>query len=169
MRPAIRPTERSCSNLAEQIGRLADLARARGITLALEMNWCQLCRSVRTAAEVLDRVGRDNVGFFFAPAHFEISPSRLNDLDLVRGRIAYGHLDDMRPCPPELTNVNNDRVIPGQGALPLREWYEKIEACGYHGWHFVELFCHDLWQEPVEDVARKVKEGCQKVWPDAVF
>ena len=154
---------------ADQVGRLAALAAPRGITMALEMNWCQLCRSVRTAAEVLDMVGSANLGFLFDPAHFEVSPSRLSDLDLVRGRIAYGHLDDLRPCPPELTSVNNDRVIPGEGALPLREWYEKIAACGYSGWHSVELFCYDLWQDPVEDIARKVKKGCQQVWPDAVF
>ena len=159
----------SLQRFADQVGRLADLAAPRGITMALEMNWCTLCKSVRTAAETLDMVGRDNVGFLFDAAHFAISPSRLSDLDLVQGRIVYGHMDDMRACPPELTNVNNDRVIPGQGILPLREWYEKIEACGYTGWHAVELFCEDLWQEPVGDIARQVRQGCLQVWPDAEF
>jgi sugar phosphate isomerase/epimerase len=154
---------------AAEVGRLADLAAPRGIRMALEMNWCRLCRSVRTAAAALDLVGRPNVGFLFDAAHFAVSPSRLSDLDLVRGRIIYGHLDDMRPCPPELTNVNNDRVVPGEGALPLREWYEKIEACGYSGWHAVELFCHDLWQEPALQLARRVKQGCQRIWPGAQF
>lgn len=157
------------TQFAAAVGRLADLAAPRGISMALEMNWCRLCRSVQTAARTLDLVGRSNVGFLFDAAHFAVSPSRLSDLDLVKGRIIYGHLDDMRPCPPELTNVNNDRVIPGDGALPLREWYEKIEACGYTGWHAVELFCHDLWQEPALQIARKVKTGCQRVWPAARF
>lgn len=154
---------------ADHIGRLADLAAPRGITMALEINWCQLCRSVRTAAETLDLVGRPNVGLLFDTAHFAVSPSRLSDLDLVKGRIVYGHLDDFRPCPPEITNVNNDRVIPGQGCLPLREWYAKVAECGYTGWHAVELFCHDLWQQPVEQIARQVKQGCLQVWPDAQF
>jgi sugar phosphate isomerase/epimerase len=154
---------------AAEVGRLADLAAPRGLSMALEMNWCRLCRSVQTAARTLDLAARPNVGFLFDAAHFAVSPSRLSDLDLVKGRIIYGHLDDMRPCAPELTNVNNDRVIPGEGALPLREWYEKIEACGYQGWHAVELFCHDLWQEPALQIARKVKAGCQRVWPSAQF
>ncbi|MCC7263028.1 MAG: sugar phosphate isomerase/epimerase [Candidatus Latescibacteria bacterium] len=154
---------------AAEVGHLADLAAPRGISMALEMNWCRLCRSVQTAARTLDLVGRANVGFLFDAAHFAVSPSRLSDLDLVKGRIIYGHLDDMRPCPPDLTNVNNDRVIPGDGALPLHEWYQKIEACGYTGWHAVELFCHDLWQEPALQIARKVKAGCQRVWPAAQF
>lgn len=164
-----RAYEQALERFAARVGHLADLAAERGISMALEMNWCRLCRSVKTAARALDLVGKANVGFLFDAAHFAVSPSRLSDLDLVRGRIVYGHLGDMRPCPPELTNVNNDRVIPGEGALPLREWYQKIQACGYSGWHAVELFCHDLWQEPALQIARKVKAGCQRVWPQAQF
>ena len=152
---------------ADRVGQLADLAESRGVTMALEMNWCRLCRSVITAADVLDRVGRSNVGFLFDAAHFAVSPSRLADLDLVADRIVHGHLDDMRAAPPELWNVNNDRVIPGDGCLPLKEWYKKVEACGYKGWHAVELFCHDLWDRPAAEVAESVKEGCKKVWPRA--
>ncbi|MSR82436.1 MAG: sugar phosphate isomerase/epimerase [Candidatus Latescibacteria bacterium] len=154
---------------AARVAHLADLAAPRGLSMALEMNWCRLCRSVQTAARVLDLAGRTNVGFLFDAAHFSVSPSRLSDLDLVKGRIIYGHLDDMRPCAPELTNANNDRVIPGEGTLPLHEWYQKIESCGYTGWHAVELFCHDLWQRPALEIAQRVKQGCQRVWPAAQF
>ena len=164
-----RDYTQALERFAARIAHLAGLAAPRGISMALEMNWCRLCRSVQTAARTLDLTGRDNVGFLFDAAHFAVSPSRLSDLDLVKGRIIYGHLDDMRSCPPELTNVNNDRVIPGEGALPLREWYQKIEACGYTGWHAVELFCHDLWQRPALEIARQVKQGCQGVWPTAQF
>ena len=157
------------AHFAGRVRHLADLAAPRGITMALEMNWCRLCRSVASAADALDMVERDNVGFLFDDAHFAVSPSRLSDLDRVAGRIVYGHLDDMRPSPPEVTSVNNDRLIPGDGVLPLKDWYEKIEACGYSGWHSVELFCEDLWSEPVDDIARKVIEGCRSVWPDAEF
>lgn len=157
------------ATFAAQVGKLADMAKPRGVTLALEMNWCSLCRSVATAAEALDLAKRKNVGFLFDAAHFYVSPSRLQDLDRVKGRIVYGHLDDMRGCPPEVVDVNNDRVIPGKGVLPLRKWYQKIDKCGYRGWHAVELFCEDLWQEPVADIARKVRKGCVKVWPKAKF
>lgn len=159
----------SLERFADAVGQLADRAAPRGVTMALEMNWCRLCRSVASAADTLDRVGRGNVGFLFDAAHFAVSPSRLSDLDRVAGRIVYGHLDDFRAAPPEVTNVNNDRVIPGDGVFPLLEWYEKIEQCGYDGWHAVELFCEDLWQQPVDDIARRVLEGCRRVWPAARF
>ena len=75
----------------------------------------------------------------------------------------------MRDVPPEVWSVNQDRVIPGEGVLPLQAWYEKVEACGYAGWHAVELFCQDLWDRPVGEIEQEVKRGCRQVWPHAVF
>jgi sugar phosphate isomerase/epimerase len=93
----------------------------------------------------------------------------LSDLELVAGRIVHGHLDDMRGATPEEWSVNSDRVIPGDGCLPLRSWYEQVSACGYSGWHAVELFCEDLWDCQPEEIARRTMVGCSKVWPEARF
>ena len=154
---------------ADQVSALAEVAADRGVTMALEMNWCRLCRSVWSAARVLDLVDRDNVGFLFDAAHFAVSPSRLGDLEMVTGRIVHGHLDDMRAATPEDWSVNGDRVIPGDGCLPLRSWYEQVTACGYSGWHAVELFCEDLWDLPAEEISQRTMVGCRKVWPEARF
>ena len=157
------------ARFADQVAKLADMAKPRGVTMALEMNWCSMCRSVITAAEAINLVDRDNVGLMFDTAHFACTPSRLSDLDLVKGKIVAGHLNDMRDCPPEIRNVNNDRVIPGDGVLPLVEWINKVEECGFEGWHCVELFCEDLWEESALTIAQRVMDGCKRVWPDAVF
>jgi sugar phosphate isomerase/epimerase len=157
------------ARFALRVGHLADIAKSFGVTMALEVNWCGMCRSVSTAAEVIEIVHRPNVGLLFDTAHFACTPSRLSDLDRLSGKIVAGHLDDMRDAPPEIRNVNNDRVIPGDGVLPLVEWLDKVEACGFTGWHSVELFCEDLWKQPVLDIAKKVKAGCENLWPDAQF
>jgi len=154
---------------ADQVAKLADIAKPKGITMALEMNWCGMIRSVSTAAEAINMVDRDNVGLIFDTAHFACTPSRLSDLDRVKGKIAAGHLNDMRNCPPEIRNVNNDRVIPGDGVLPLVEWLDKVEQCGFTGWHCVEIFYGDLWKEDAETIAKKVMDGCKKLWKDAEF
>ncbi|MBM3214105.1 sugar phosphate isomerase/epimerase [Candidatus Poribacteria bacterium] len=157
------------ARFANRVGKLADLAKTKGVTMALEVNWCGMCRSISTAAEAVELANRQNVGLLFDTAHFACTPSRLSDLDRLSGRIVAGHLNDMRDCPPEVRNVNNDRVIPGDGVLPLREWLDKVGECGFDGWHSVELFSEDLWGEDVLTIARKVKEGCQRVWPEAQF
>ena len=56
------------AHFAGRVRHLADLAAPRGITMALEMNWCRLCRSVASAADTLEMVDRDNVGFLFDDA-----------------------------------------------------------------------------------------------------
>jgi 2-keto-myo-inositol isomerase len=157
------------SRFAKQVAKLADMAKPAGVNMALEMNWCALCRSVITAAEAIELVDRDNVGLMFDTAHFVCTPSRLDDLDLVKGRIVAGHLNDMRDCPPEIRNVNNDRVIPGHGVLPLVKLINKVEECGFDGWHCVEIFCEDLWKETPLVIAQRVMDGCKRLWPDATF
>jgi 2-keto-myo-inositol isomerase len=154
---------------AGQVAGLADMAKEKGVSMALEVNWCSLCRSVVTAAEVIEMTKRDNVGLLFDTAHFACSESRLSDLDRVKGRIVTGHLNDMRGCPPEVRNRNGDRLVPGDGVLPLVEWIAKAEECGYHGWHAVEIFSDDLWAEPPLAIAQKVMAGCKRLWPDAEF
>ena len=157
------------ARFANQVAKLADMAKPKGVTMALEINWCSMCRSVITAAEAIELIDRENVGLLFDTAHFASTPSRLADLDLVKGKIVAGHLNDMRNAPPEIRNVNNDRVIPGDGVLPLVEWLNKVEECGFTGWHCVELFCDDLWKEPALVIAQRVMAGCKRLWPKAEF
>ena len=160
---------KNLSHFARQVARLADIAEPKGVGMALEMNWCTLCRSVNTAAEVLELADRVNVGLVFDTAHFACSASRLADLDRVQGKIIAGHLNDMRGCPPEVRDVNADRLIPGNGALPLLEWLSQVEKCGFNGWHAVEIFSEKLWEKSPLTIARNVMAGCKKLWPDAEF
>ena len=157
------------AHFSAQVAKLADLAKPRGVSLALEINWCTLCHSVATAAEIIDMTNRGNVGLLFDTAHFACSLSRLADLDSLEGRIIAGHLNDMRSCPPEVRNVNSDRLIPGKGALPLIHWLNKVEEKGFYGWHAVEIFSNDLWAEPPLEIAQRVMAGCRQLWPKADF
>ena len=154
---------------AGAVNRVADVADRYGVELALEVNWCGLARSVRTMAELVRLVDKRNVGATWDPAHFFSTPSRLSDLDLLKGKFKHAHMNDFRDCVIEVMDINGDRVIPGEGGLPLREWTEKVRALGYDRWHCVELFSEDLWALPVSQIVRRVKEGCEGVWPDAEF
>ena len=107
--------------LAEHMNAVADVADTFGVQLAIEVNWCSLCKCIRTAAELVRRVGRDDVGIVWDPAHFFSTPSRISDLDLCKGKIFHSHLNDIRETFIEVMDVNGDRVLPGEGVLPMRE------------------------------------------------
>jgi sugar phosphate isomerase/epimerase len=155
--------------LADHVLKVADAGVPFGVQLAIEVNWCSLCRSFRTAAELVRRTAHPSVGVTWDPAHFHSTPSRLGDLDLLQGKILHAHLDDMNGTFVEVVNINADRVIPGEGILPMREWTNKVTACGYQGYHCLELFSEALWKEDLETICRKGMRGCLQVWPDATF
>jgi len=154
---------------ADYIRIIAEAVTSFGVQLAIEVNWTGMCRSYRTAAKLVDYVAHPNVGLIWDPAHFVSTPSRVADLDLANGRIIHAHLNDIRDCYFEAMNINGDRVIPGQGILPLEEWTQKVQACGYDGFHAVELFNEALWAKPLETICRNVMDGCLSIWPDATF
>jgi 2-keto-myo-inositol isomerase len=157
------------ARFAEAVNKVADVADEYGVKLALEVNWCGLARSIRSMAELLSMVGRDNVGAVWDPAHFFSTPSRLADLELLDGKIIHAHLNDFRDCATEVLDINGDRVTPGEGILPMVEWSDKVAQCGYDGWHCLELFSDDVWAKSLDDLLRDAKAGCERVWPDAQF
>ena len=153
----------------DAVNRVADIADKANVSLALEVNWCGLARSIRSMSELVGAIGRENVGAVWDPAHFFSTPSRVSDLGRLDGKIVHAHLNDIRDCATEVMDINGDRVTPGEGILPLREWTEAVASRGYDGWHCLELFSDDLWQKPLEQILRETKAGCERVWPEAEF
>ena len=70
-------------------------------------------------------------------------------------KILHVHVDDMREKPGDLSNCNDDRVLPGEGCLDLKALLGRIESFGYRGFFSLELFNADLWQLPVEEAANR--------------
>ena len=46
-------------------------------------------------------------------AHYFCTPSKLEDIAASVPWIRHVHVNDMRDKPPEVTNCNSDRVLPG--------------------------------------------------------
>ncbi|MCZ7644033.1 MAG: sugar phosphate isomerase/epimerase [Planctomycetota bacterium] len=154
---------------AEHLRSAAEAGRPYGVALCVEVNWTGLCRSFRTARKLVERAADPNVGLVWDPAHFVSTPSRVEDLAACRGLFRHAHLNDIREVCWEALNVNADRVIPGEGVLPLRAWTDAVSAAGYAGWHCVELFNEALWREDLETICKRVMDGCRRVWPEAEF
>ena len=132
--------------LAETFARMAERIADTGIALCIEFNWSPLVKSLRTAAEVARRTGRDNVGALFDPAHYHCTPSKFEQIDAANASlIKHIHVDDMRDKPGELSNCNADRVLPGQGCLDLPALFGQIERFGYEGYFSIEMFSDELW------------------------
>ena len=59
-------------------------------------------------------------------------------------RLAAVHLADVDH--PQLSNLGrNNRVLPGQGVMPIRAMTQALKEIGYSGAYTIELFRRDYW------------------------
>lgn len=143
---------RAAANLAEA----CDVAAEYGVTVALEfIKGSRLVGSPRTAQAVMRQADRANLGLLFDTFHFYAGVSKMEDLEALDvSRLALIHVNDARDRPREIW-TDADRVLPGEGVLPLREMLSRLAAKGYEGYCSLELFSRPLWEGDPFDVARR--------------
>jgi sugar phosphate isomerase/epimerase len=56
-----------------------------------------------------------------------------------------------------------DRLIPGEGVLPLEELLAPLFATQYAGWLAVEIMSSELWAGDLDDLLSRCKAGMEKV------
>ena len=151
---------------AATFGRMADIAWKRRINLAFEFlgfPWS----SVQTLSEAWAVVGaanRGNAGIVVDTAHFHSGGSRLAELSLLpREALAVFHINDLVNKPREEIG-DYDRVLPGDGVIPLKAVARELSRIGYDGPVSLEVFNRDYWKG---DQLRLAKDGLRKT--KAVF
>ncbi len=143
------PVDDPLGTVAARFAGLAERVQPLGIEIAIEFNWGPLVKSLRTAAEVARRSGRNNVGVLFDPAHYHCTPTKLAEVNAANTpRIRHVHVNDMADKPGEHAHCNSDRRLPGQGILDLREILGRIESHGYSGFFSIEMFDEELRSLP---------------------
>jgi sugar phosphate isomerase/epimerase len=110
------------SRLADNFGRLCDLAGAYGLTVNLEpMPWVDIA-NVAQAKRLLAAAGRKNAALLVDPIHFFRADNRLEEL----AGLAFNYLQfcDARAERPAdhkelMRQAREDRMLPGEGGLDL--------------------------------------------------
>lgn len=145
----------------ESVEVLKQMARIAGrfkVKLGFEFLGFPDC-SVNTlvlAWKIVEQVGEDNVGLIIDTCHFFAGGSKLQDLERVdASKIVIVHVNDL----PKLEDVkDSDRLMPGDGILPLRDFFKTLRKIGYSGPVSVELFNERYWQLSACEVAREAFE-----------
>ena len=119
------------------------------------------------AVRLIHDVGRANFGLMLDLWHVWDEPSigsRIAELDreLLFG-IQFG--DWPKGGPRHI----GDRLLPGDGVIPLSALFAAIEKTGYDGAYCLEIFSFDelegsLWLEDGADVLRRGRQGFEKAW-----
>ena len=146
--------------VATALREFAESIAGLDVAIGLEFNWGPLVKSLRSAQLVCEQANHPRVGILFDPAHYHTTVTKFEDLtpDAVR-LISHVHLNDMADKPGELSNCNADRVLMGEGILPLTALIARLDDYGYQGSYSIELFNEELWQTPAKEAARRCYES----------
>lgn len=146
--------------LIEGLQELAGVARQENVRLAVqpmhrifEREWSFLS-GIDQTLEVLSRFSPEQVGLAFGTYHFWEEERLLERVRELTPWIASVQLSDWRQPP----RCDNDRLLPGDGIIPLGEIVGEIERCGYRGCYELEVWSRDLWKlEPHGLIHRAVE------------
>jgi len=152
--------------VARALDRLAPVARAAGVTLALEpLHPVDATRfsTVVTLDQALDLVaGVDGAGVMFDTWNTWWDPAVYDALDRAGDDVAAVHVADWR----HPSDDPRDRAVPGEGVAPLRDLLAAVEGTGYEGWYEVELFTERYAPADYPDLVGACVEGTRSVLPD---
>jgi len=147
---------------------MADYAEPFGMKLAFEFVGYPNC-SVNTFGQAYDIVktaNRANVGVVLDCFHFHAMGSRFTDLEAADAdKIFILHLDDSEDLPVGAARDNN-RLMPGEGAIDLKRILSALKKLGYDSMVSIELFRPEYWDWPDEENIRICYEKtCDTVRP----
>ena len=143
---------------------LASIAGAYGVRLAFEFLAPAGC-SVRTLAqgwEIVRAAGCENAGLVIDTYHFFVGGSSWESLDEFDvDRLYMVHINDVEGRPLE-TLTDGDRLLPGEGVLPLGRLLGRLKARGYDGAYALEVMRPAYRERDPLEYARAGREAIER-------
>jgi sugar phosphate isomerase/epimerase len=162
------PVDRGRGDLrraAESVREVGELAAQHGVRLAVEFNsQAEQLNTLGRMREVMAKAGHPRCGLLLDTYHLWRSGATLRDVDDVgRDEIVYVQFSDV-PASVEPGKVT-DRLPPGRGVVPFKEFFALVEAKGYRGFMSYEAPNPAVWARPAEAVAREALEATRAHLP----
>lgn len=127
--------------------QLGQLASRHGVRAALEFQASSAFgNNLQTAAALIHEVGNPHLGICLDAFHYYVGPSKPDDLHyLTRENLFHVQLCDLADVPRELAR-DSQRILPGDGDIPLSPLLDRLREIGYEGCVSIELMNPILWQ-----------------------
>jgi len=152
---------------------LADFAGLHGARLALEplnpaiMNIESAVWTLPQAMEIVEAVNRDNFGICLDCWNVWQNAGLDEAIRKCGDRIFVVQISDWRT-----PRSFEDRLIPGQGEIPLAKFLSSVRAAGFSGAYSVEIFSQGvpnaLWDGDLEKVIRDSRAGVELAWKESL-
>jgi sugar phosphate isomerase/epimerase len=114
---------------------------------------------IKDAWDLIEASKRDNCGLLLDSFLLFMGEFNLDDLNIVPAdRIFAVHISDAKPKPRGELDMLKDRLLPGHGVIPLREFVNAIRGTGYDGYFTVEIFNEEYAREDPVKIAQQSRE-----------
>jgi 4-hydroxyphenylpyruvate dioxygenase len=146
------------------LAQAGEMAGAHQVRLAVEFqSTAQWCRGLDTAIAFVCSTESPHVGVNLDLFHYYTGPSKSEDLKALTPRnLAHVQVCDLAALTRELA-TDSDRILPGDGDIPLASISATLRSAGYGGWVSVELFNPELWKLPPIRVAESCRAALERV------
>jgi 4-hydroxyphenylpyruvate dioxygenase len=145
-----RPVDQQTIERAQvSLLQVAQAVGSRGLRAAVEFQASAgFGNNLQTAAAMVAEVGSPHLGLCFDAFHYYCGPSKGEDLGyLTPQNLFHVQLCDVADVPREFA-ADRDRILPGEGDIPLTPVIARLREINYADTVSIELMNPQLWQVP---------------------
>ena len=135
----------------KRIGELCKLAESEGVKLAMEPEPPSIYASTRDFLALCETIGSPALGINFDAGHaFLTDPDIIESIELLKGKINHGHIEDME-------HAQHLHLLPGDGDMDLPAIFKKLDETGFHGNMSIDLYNYKYEEAAVTAMERMRK------------
>jgi sugar phosphate isomerase/epimerase len=149
---------------AQSVREVGDIAARHDVRLAIEFNsQAEQINSLAPMREILAKAGHPRCGLLLDSYHIQRSGVTLRALeDVASAEIVYVQYSDV-PRTGTTAGYVLDRLPPGRGSVPFKEFFALMAAKSYAGFLSYEAPNTEAWKRPALEVAREAVEATRAV------
>src|SRR5262249_42051733 len=160
--------EGDLARAAAGVREIGDIGAAHGVRIALEApSQAAQLNTIARLRELIARAGHPSCGLLVDAYHLHRGGGGLRAVeDLGPAEIAYVQFSDV-PSSGLQPGQTLDRLPPGRGIVPFRDFFRLIADSGYTGYCSYEAPNPAAWARDPVTVARDALTATRAVLPDA--
>jgi 4-hydroxyphenylpyruvate dioxygenase len=157
-------SEQDFERLRVSLVQAAERAAEKNIRVALEFQAkATLPNNLQTAVALIAECAHPALGLCLDAFHCYTGPSKTEDLGYLSNDLLFHvQLSDLVGVSRE-TATDSDRILPGDGELPLEPIVDCLRHIGYDGAVSVELMNPQMWQIPALQFGEIAMTALRKV------
>jgi 2-keto-myo-inositol isomerase len=155
-------------NAVINICKAGDLAARYGMTIGLEFMSLNppagpfLVDTLRDTIRLVEQADHQAVGYNLDLFHHFRGGGTVAEIRMLPvEKLVNVHLCDLPNMPKDAMD-DSDRLLPGDGVLPLREIAEILNMKGYDGYLSLELLNESIWQDEAQHAVDRCMKAMQE-------